>query len=76
MNHKHVGWGLIVVGGLVQIAESSAQSSAALNNTQFSASQIGAIVTPIENYLPIQLGWTLVISGVLVLFVLPMISKG
>jgi len=64
---KQIGWGLVITGTLVQIAESSAKASALLNNTQFSASTIGAIVAPIEQYTPLSLGWTLLAAGAITL---------
>jgi hypothetical protein len=70
---KKIGWGLIVLGVAVQIAESMAQSSATLNNTQYSASTIGAIVAPVEKVLPMQLGYTLIAAGAATLWLLPMV---
>jgi hypothetical protein len=60
---KQVAWGLVIVGGVLQMAESAAQASATLNNTLFSQSTIGSIVAPIEKYTPVSLGWTLLITG-------------
>lgn len=58
-----IGWGLVIVGAVLQMTESTAKASALLNGTQFSATTIGAIVAPIEQYTPIQLGWLLLTLG-------------
>lgn len=75
MNRCGVGWSLVVLGIAVQIAESMAQSTATLNNTQFSASTIGKIVAPVEAFLPITLGYSLIVAGAGVLWVLPLVTK-
>jgi hypothetical protein len=74
MTRYGFGWGLIVLGIAVQVAESMAQSTATLNNTQFSASTIGKVVAPIEKYLPIQAGYSLIVAGAGVLWLLPLVS--
>lgn len=58
-----VGIGLVVLGVLVQAAESAAKASCTLNNTLFATSTVGAIVAPIEQFTPLPLGWTLIIAG-------------
>jgi hypothetical protein len=67
MNYKHVGWSLVIIGALVQTAEAMSKSSALLNNTQYSQTSIGQIVTPIEKFLPVTLGWTMIAGGSLLL---------
>ena len=63
MNTKTLGWGLLIGGTVLQAAESTAQSSATLNNTLFASTTIGAIVTPIEKFTPMPLGWCLLLLG-------------
>lgn len=60
---KQAGWILVISGVALQIIESMQQSSAQLNNTQFATTTIGAIVTPIEKFLPISLGLSLILAG-------------
>jgi hypothetical protein len=69
MNLKHVAWSLVIIGALVQTAESMSKSSALLNNIQYSQTSIGQVTTPIEKFLPITLGWTMIASGSLLLVV-------
>lgn len=64
MTAKHVGYAMVIVGIPLQIVESMAKQSAILNNTNFSDSSIGKLVQPVENFLPVSLGFTLVIVGV------------
>lgn len=60
---NRLGWGLVIVGTVLQMAESTAQASATLNNVQFSTTTIGALVTPLEKFTPLPLGWTLLLLG-------------
>jgi hypothetical protein len=71
MNSKHVGWLLLVGGAVVQVAETMGQAQANLNGLQFQDTTVGTLVAPIEKVLPVSLGWTLIISGAVVLWILP-----
>lgn len=64
---NRLGWGLVIVGTVLQMAESAAKASATLNNVQFNTTTLGALVAPIEKITPLPLGWTLLISGAAVL---------
>lgn len=65
---KKYGWGLLVVGGLLQIAETVQKADATVNNVTFDKTPIGSILVPIENVLPIPLGWSLVGAGAAILY--------
>lgn len=68
-----VGWWLLIGGGALQLAEGVGQADATLNNLQFSDTAIGKVVDPFEKFLPIPLGWTLVIIGATLIWVIPRI---
>lgn len=72
---EKIGWGLIIVGGVLQVSEGFAHADATLNNLQFSETAIGSLVAPVEAKLPTSLGWTLLIVGAGVLWVLPYLQK-
>lgn len=65
---KKYGWGLLVVGGLLQITETVQKADAMVNNVTFDKTPIGSILVPIENVLPIPLGWSLVGVGAAILY--------
>ncbi len=66
---KTWGWGLVIVGGLLQVLETTQKASATLNNTTFDKTPIGSMLAPIENVLPLPLGWALLGTGAVVLYV-------
>ena len=68
MNKKTVGWGLVIGGGLLQVAEGLAHADAALNNLTYDETAIGSLVGGVENYLPVSLGWSMVIVGASILW--------
>jgi hypothetical protein len=68
---KQIGWGLLIVGGILQVAEGFAQADATLGNVTYDQTAVGSIVAPIEKVLPIPLGYTLIVAGAIVLFALP-----
>jgi hypothetical protein len=61
--YGYLGWGLVATGAALQFVESSDKAAAASNNTNFSATTLGAFIGPIETFLPISLGYTLVLLG-------------
>jgi hypothetical protein len=72
---EKIGWGLIIVGGVIQVAEGFAHADATLNNIQFSETAIGSLVAPVESKLPVSVGYSLIILGAGILWVLPYIQK-
>jgi hypothetical protein len=74
MNRKTIGWGLLVVGAAVQILEGFGQADATLNNVSFDQTAAGALLAPIDNMLPVSLGYTMIIAGALVLWVAPLVG--
>lgn len=76
MKAAHVGYGLLAAGTILQVVEGFAHADAVLNNTNFSDSAVGKLVTPVEGFLPISLGWTLIVVGAGLVWILPMVSKG
>lgn len=74
MSHK-IGWGLLVTGAVLTVAEHMAQADATLNNVQFSETKLGQIVAPINAKLPMSLGLLLLVSGAAVLWLMPLIVK-
>lgn len=74
-NMRHLGYGLLIVGGLTQVAESYAQNSAKVTNVPFAQTDFGKIVAPVEAVLPFSLGWTLIIAGAGLVWLLPLVSK-
>lgn len=71
MTTSHLGWGLVIGGIAVQALESMAQSDATLNNTTFANTGIGKLAAPIEKFLPVSLGFSMMLVGVACLWVLP-----
>jgi hypothetical protein len=71
MNAKHAGWVLLVGGAAVQIAETMGKASAQLNGLQYQDSKIGAVVAPLEKILPLSLGWTMIMVGAALVWVVP-----
>lgn len=71
---QKLGWGLIIVGVFVQVAEGFAQADATLANTTFDQTAVGAIVAPAEKMLPLSLGYTLIVAGALTLWALPLVG--
>lgn len=64
-----LGVSLLVVGGVLMIAEASAGADANVSGVPFCQTAIGGIVAPVEKYLPFSVGFTLVLIGGAVLFV-------
>jgi hypothetical protein len=69
-----IGWGLLIIGAFVQVAEGFAQADATLANVTFDQTAVGAIVAPAEKVLPISLGYTLIVAGALTLWALPLVG--
>lgn len=65
---KAWGWGLIVIGGLLQIVESTQKADATLNNVPFNTTGYGKLIGPLENVLPVPLGWSLLGTGAAILY--------
>lgn len=72
---ERIGWGLVILGGTIQIVEGFAHADATLNNIQYSETAIGGLLAPLEEKLPVSLGWTLLIAGAGVLWLVPLVSK-
>lgn len=72
---EKIGWGLIIFGAVLQVSEGLGQADATLNNIQYSETAIGKIVAPVEAKLPVSLGYSLLILGAGVLWVLPYLQK-
>lgn len=68
-----LGWVLIAGGTALQVAEimAKAQGNAALGGVIFEETAVGKVVAPIESHLPLPLGWTLVVAGVIIVWVIP-----
>lgn len=66
---KKWGWGLVIVGGLLQVLETTQKASATLNNTTFDKTPVGKLLTPAEEILPLPLGWSLLGTGAIILAV-------
>lgn len=73
---EKIGWGLIIVGGFLQVVEGFAHADATLNNIQFSETAIGKLVAPVEAKLPIPLGYAMLGLGAGLLWVAPYFTKG
>lgn len=71
MEHHQFGYVLIAGGAVLQIAEAMAHSSATLNNITFPETPVGKMVAPLETILPLSVGWTLILAGVALCYVLP-----
>lgn len=69
-----IGWALLIVGAVTQIAEGFAHADATLGNVTFDQTAIGAIVGPAEKVLPFSVGYTLIAAGALTLWALPMLG--
>lgn len=65
---KSWGWGLVIFGGALQILETTQKATATLNNTTFDKTPIGKLIAPVENVLPLPLGWALLGTGAAVLY--------
>jgi hypothetical protein len=76
MTLKHVGWTLLIGGAAIQVAEAIAQADATLNNLQFQDTSVGTIVAPLEKVLPLSLGWTLIATGAVLVWIVPHLQKG
>jgi hypothetical protein len=72
---EKIGWGLILGGAGLQVIEGFAHADAQLNNIQFSETAVGKLVSPVEGKLPFSLGWTLLLSGAAVLWLIPLIKR-
>lgn len=71
---KTIGWGLLILGGVTQVAEGFAHADAQLGGVTFDQTAIGAIVGPAETVLPLSMGYTLMIAGALTLWALPLLG--
>ena len=74
MDRAHIGWTLIALGIGVQVLEGLAHADAQLAGVTYDQTAIGAIVGPIENYLPISLGWALLGTGAAVVWLVPLVG--
>lgn len=72
---KHIGWGLLIAGVALSIAEGMAINDATVNGTPIDQSTVGKLEAKIPNPTPFQLGTLLLIGGAFTLWVLPMIRK-
>lgn len=75
---KQVGYLLLGGGAILQVSESMAKASvnSAQGNATFDQTPFGKIVAPIDSFLPVPLGWTLIILGAVIVWVLPHIGGG
>lgn len=73
-SRENIGWGLVLVGGVLQIAEGLAQADATVANIQFNETAVGSLVDPIESKLPIPLGWSLIAAGAIILWLVPLVK--
>jgi hypothetical protein len=69
-----IGWGLLIAGVGVQIAQAMAQADASLNNTTLDTTTFGQVVGPINAKLPSSLGLLLAGAGAMTLWVLPLVG--
>jgi len=69
MTKKHVAYGLIGIGALIQVVEGIYQSESAIKNITYDQTTFGAIIGPLEKRLPIPLGYMLLVAGALLLFI-------
>jgi len=74
MTGKEIGIIAIVIGGGLQIVESMEKSSSVLNGTNFNQTTIGSMLAPIENVLPFSLGWTIVLIGAALVWIVPIVK--
>lgn len=65
---KTWGWGLVIVGGLLQAVETMQKANATVNNVPFNTTAYGKLIGPVEEVLPAPLGWSLVGIGAVVLY--------
>jgi hypothetical protein len=75
MTRKQIGWAFLILGGTLQVAEGLAQADATLNGLQFNQTAIGSIVAPVEKVLPISMGWTVLLVGAALVWVVPWVEK-
>lgn len=73
LNGRHLGYLLMVGGAIVQISEAVAKASAnaSQDNVTFDQTTFGKIVAPIDSVLPISLGWALIVTGAIIVWVVP-----
>lgn len=65
---KKWGWGLVIVGGLLQIVETTQKADATLNNVTFDKTPFGSWLAPVENVLPLPLGWSMLGVGAAIIY--------
>lgn len=68
---KKLGWGLLIAGGLLSIAEGVASADASVAGTPFDSTSIGKIEGMIPNPTPFQLGTLLLGAGAVALWIVP-----
>jgi hypothetical protein len=69
MTKKHVAYGLIGLGAVIQVVEGIYQSEASIQNVTYDQTAFGALIGPLEKKLPIPLGYMLLVAGVLILII-------
>jgi len=70
---KKVGWGLIIIGALVQASQAANQANAAVNNVSASDTNTGWLAQA-NSYLPFPLGWSMMGVGAGLVWVVPLVS--
>ncbi len=75
MRMHHWGWGLLVVGGVLSLAEGIAISDVGATGVPFEQTPVGKIEAKIPNPTPFQPGTILLIAGASLLWILPFIMK-
>lgn len=75
MRMHHWGWGLLVAGGVLSLAEGIAISDVSTTGIPFEQSPVGKIESAIPNPTPFQPGTILLIAGASLLWIVPFIIK-
>ena len=73
---KQAGWILLAGGAALEIAEimAKSQTNSAQGNATFDQTALGKLVAPIEQVLPLSLGWSLIAMGAIIVWVIPYIG--
>lgn len=74
MTHRHLGWALLITGGVLSLAEGLAIADSNVSGIPVSQSAIGKLEAAIPNPTPFQLGTLVLLAGASVLWIWPLVS--
>lgn len=75
MRMHHWGWGLLIAGGALSLAEGVASADVTTTGIPFEQSPVGKIEASIPNPTPFQPGTILLIAGASLLWIVPFLIK-